>query len=410
MNGSKAALERVRELTADQVRDFIIRRLMGEDTVPVGSGYFDEPAEDIVIELLRSADLDLAKRAAVVTGCRYVYGKVANWLLSTDDYQRPPELVAALLRVSSAADAGRCADLADHTAAILQFVIGKPVIGRDVAVAAVTAALAHVQPGAGWQAPLWEAVLDRPDTAAYGLTALLRIDPYAPRIERALMALWLHQIADAWLVDSAFLTRSAARARGSDAIIFSVLTELKQETQLLADGRTVWGGIESELARRKWTRAWLDELARRGKSPAPISDIVSAEIKLDTNLRALGVYANAPSLGWSALVHEVAHIALPGTTGLQLDNGPFWPAREPITLGVDALHYSDAPPAILRIEYSAQEGLIDKAARYHQQMTFYTEPRDFAARSLINSALGRFLDFYDIHPAPQTLWVSATLS
>ncbi len=401
MIGVRLALDRIRDLTDDDVRELTVRRLMGEDTVPVGSGYFHEPAEDLVIELLRSADLDPAKRAAVVAGCRYVYGKVANWLLAADDYERPPELVAALLRVSGVADAGCCAELADHAAAILQFVIAKPVIGKDLAVAAVTAALAHVQPGAEWQAPLWEAVLGRPDTAAYGITALLRIDPHSPRIERALSALWVHQAADAWPVDVAFLARSAARACGSDAIIFSMLTELKRQTQLLGDGRKVWEAVEDKLAERDWTRAWLEGFARRGVSPAAVSEMVSAELERDSSWAALGLYANVPSLRWTTLVHEVAHLALPGLMGPKLDNAPFRLAREPIPLPDDAIDNSRSFAAAPRIEYSALEELVAGADRYRQQITLYTNPRDFAARYLINSTLFGLFEIYGICPVAQ---------
>ena len=123
--------------------------------------------------------------------------------------------------------------------------------------------MAYAKPGDESQVALWDNVVRKPEAAAYAFNALLRIDPYSNRIERTLKWLWVKQLAEAWAVDTAFLMRRAARARGSEEIISHVLGALYRQHRVLPDGRPLWDALDRLLHKRDWSKAWT----ARAKTP-----------------------------------------------------------------------------------------------------------------------------------------------
>ena len=237
-NRSPAELERMTE-----------ERLLGHDTTPVGSGYFDEPPEDLVIVLLRQQDLDSQVRKAVLEGCRGVYSRLSNWLLSKDrdegEYWRE-----VAFRFGCVLDMAKPSEL--HGLGQCLLTLEKSMENPDTALlrSAVIGLMGYRKQRS--EIPLWEDLLTYEAVAAYAFNALVDIDPYLPDIPRHLRTLWEKQIAEGWPVDTAFLMRRAARERRSRALIGHVLSSLR--------GREFWNRVETELERRPWSAAWTDSI------------------------------------------------------------------------------------------------------------------------------------------------------
>jgi len=250
------AYERIRGLSTKEIRELTVRRLRGEDAMPVGSGYTDEPSEDLVIQLLRNPKLQKSKQKAVLAGCKDVYAELLRWLASADGDIKDSLLPEALLRVCRVVDVAAPKDLSLLADTMLTIVRGKPGIPADVLAAAVRACMGFDQtPGS---IPLWEELLEIPEVAAYALNVLVTVDPDRERTKARLVELYRKQIEDGWPVDTAFLIRRAARIQGDPKMIEEVLTALQLEK--------CWPQVQSSLALRKWSKIWLpsrDELSHR---------------------------------------------------------------------------------------------------------------------------------------------------
>lgn len=252
---------RIADMSDNSVRELSIARLTGEDQAPVGSGYFDEPGEDLVIQLLRCSNLSRSVGNAVVEACLEVYGRVFSWLHSTKDFRTPGDIPPTLERVCNVSDATGHPKLEGSAQALLSFACKALQFPSGLLWHVVRGALSYVRPGDASQVSLWTQVLHQPDVCAYGFMALLTIDPYSNRIERALEELFLHQIRDAWPVDTPFLMRRAARQRGSKGVIENVLTELQEHMSFPGTRSDDWVAITQELTRRPWSRSWVPSSA-----------------------------------------------------------------------------------------------------------------------------------------------------
>jgi hypothetical protein len=258
MISAELAMKHVMGHTAEEVRRLVTERLTGKDTAPVGSAYSAEPPEDLIIQLLRHGDIAPDIRSAVLAGIKDVLGIMVSTLVSgglVDD----PAFVEMATRSCRVLDIAAPVELQGRTLPLLAAVLDIPGVPKGVRTAAVRAAMAYSQTAD--QIYLWERVLKSPDLAAYGFQALLAIDPHSVRVEEALKELWRRQIIDRWPVDAAFLTRRAARAQGSEAIVRKVLSSLRAELAQDDQGRRYWQQIETELVRRDWSCHWLKAAA-----------------------------------------------------------------------------------------------------------------------------------------------------
>ena len=248
------AKNRISNLGTDEVRALTVRRLLGEDTMPVGRGYDEESSEDLIIQLLRANDLDSTIRAAIIAGCKEVYAQLWHWLVSPETCPTPGQPDEVAVRLCSVVDVAAPEGLQGPADSLLTLALDTPDVSSEVRKAAVRAAMGYPQAEA--QVSLWEGVLRCPEVAAYGFNALLSIDPHSPRIERALKELWRRQVRDNWPVDTAFLMRRAAREQASDRIIRRVLSSLRADFEGSPARQHEWNKLRAELDRRVWTRGW----------------------------------------------------------------------------------------------------------------------------------------------------------
>ena len=250
------AEKRIADLSVDQVRELTARRILGEDTAPVGSRHLDEPSEDVVIQLLRNDGLPEETRRAVIAGCETVYSKLLAWLAAPDHSDGGDNLAEAATRLCRVVDVAEPNELRGHADAMLNLALSVTVLPSGVLAAVVRAGMAFgCTPG---HVPVWEQVLEREEVAAYAFNALLEIDPRADRVPQALTFLWQKQLCKKWNVDTAFLARKAARSSGSEGVIRRALFGLYREFAALPHGQDFQTELLDSLARRSWSQGWKD--------------------------------------------------------------------------------------------------------------------------------------------------------
>lgn len=269
-------------MSPEEVRALARCRLLGEDTIPVGGGYLEEPSEDLVIQLLGSDDLQRETYAAVIAGCCDVYGELLRWLavpVPRDASFGGEEIAIRLCRVVDVAAPEALRPQAD---AFLELALGTADLSAPVLPAAVRASMAYGCTAS--HVPMWERLLQRPEVAAYAFSALLQIDPHAKRIEEGLVTLWRKQLCEGWNVDTAFLMRQAARARQSESTIGRVLRRLDNELSKLPEPEQLRRTLHQQLQRREWSQTWGEELAPAGEHPQETKSVIVIEGERDCSI------------------------------------------------------------------------------------------------------------------------------
>jgi len=256
------ARARIESLDAAQVRALIRRRLMGDDTAPLGTQHDLEPSENFVIELLIDDRLPAEKRVAVIAGCEEIYGEVLRWLAQPTNTGDAPDWVDTTIRLCRVVDMAKPAELSRHVTWLLSPAMDSPRIDMEVRAAAFRAAMAYST--SKDQYPLWERVLGFPELAAYGFNAILTIDPQSYRVEACLRQLWVRQLEEDWPIDCAFLTRRAARESGSNRLTADVIQWLADKYHVGTRPVPTWAKLIHELDRRDWSREWLRGIVPTG--------------------------------------------------------------------------------------------------------------------------------------------------
>lgn len=265
MISQEQAVSRIRGKTAEEIRRLTRARLLGRDVAPVGDGYLDEPAEDLVIQLLGTQDIG----ESVLDGCMEVYGELLSRLASLGQTPLEQEWAAIAVRLCRVVDVVSPQELESHADSLLTLALANRSMESNVVRAAVRASMAyelgedHVR--------RWKSVLERREVAAYGFNALLKINPHAERIVESLKVLWRRQVLDEWPVDTAFLMRRAAREQRSTDVIARVLSSLRTEDHATPEGDKCWPKVKAEVERRAWSRKWLDfPVGSKDVRPSPV--------------------------------------------------------------------------------------------------------------------------------------------
>ena len=265
MSLREQAIQRIVDLDADQVCQLVVRRITGDDTVPLGSRFSDEAGEDLVIWLLREQDLPKEIRLAVISGCELVYSRILAWLAAPKHANGGNDLEDVATRLCRVVDVAGPGELRNHADAMLNLACTARDLPSRVLPAAVRACMSfgstpdHV--------PLWEQLLQRREVAAYAFNALLAINPRANRITNALAMLWRKQLCDKWNIDTAFLARRAARLRGSQKVIHDALRVVVQDLSTLPDYEQLRQAILADLDRRSWSQHWIQHLHPEREAP-----------------------------------------------------------------------------------------------------------------------------------------------
>ena len=230
MISQEQAVSRIRGKTAEEIRRLTRARLLGRDVAPVGDGYLDEPAEDLVIQLLGTQDIG----ESVLDGCMEVYGELLSRLASLGQTPLEQEWAAIAVRLCRVVDVVSPQELESHADSLLTLALANRSMESNV-------------------------------------VALLKINPHAERIVESLKVLWRRQVLDEWPVDTAFLMRRAAREQRSTDVIARVLSSLRTEDHATPEGDKCWPKVKAEVERRAWSRKWLDfPVGSKDVRPSPV--------------------------------------------------------------------------------------------------------------------------------------------
>lgn len=250
------AQDRIQFLSEDALRKLTAQRVLGTDLTPVESAYADEPSEDLVIALLQVKALPNSKRGAVIRGLKDVHFELYAWLASSEPRDGAFDVENIAVRYCRTLDIAAPSELFPLVSSLLRLVLDSPDISATVQKAVVRAALGY--PQRERHAELWTDALEISELASYAFTALLRIDPKASRIDKALIELWRRRYSDDWPVNAVGLLRRAERARGSDQLVPRVMSTLKREASESTHAAERWTRIAQELGQSSSTASWLN--------------------------------------------------------------------------------------------------------------------------------------------------------
>ena len=234
-------------------------RILGISMIPVGSGYFDEPSEDLLIQVLRNDSLPECYHRAVINGCIDIYEEAKSWL-----FDNPRQLnenhIDAFTRLCSIVDMTSPVELKPYSDEFLLSIKEKGDYPKKVFQAAIRAAMGYQIPES--ERNFWEEIFDIPETAAYAFNALLSINPLSTKINQYLKKLFVKQVKYKWPVDAPFLLRRASRIQKEkrpdqqNNLIYVVLNGLYHEKlrhRCLKD-------IKILLEKQPWSKQWLRSL------------------------------------------------------------------------------------------------------------------------------------------------------
>ena len=233
-----------------EIREAAKQILRGEYVGPAENRFADMPPEDLVIEWLRDSSLESEYREAILGACKETLAQ-SHVALVTGEMLLDS---ATLIRLCRIVDVAAPQELYGAVTALLTLVLRTPNVPASVVTAAVRAGMAYRLTKEDM--PLWEVVASRPETAAYGVNALLRIAPDSECIPKLLVELWIHQLADGWNVDVPFLVRMAARNSGDGQLPHLVVQRVQE---LISEDRRNYGllgKLRVELNKKPWSREW----------------------------------------------------------------------------------------------------------------------------------------------------------
>ncbi len=232
-------------------------RIMGDDMTTVGSGYFLEPSEDLLIQVLRNDALPDFYHRAIINGCIEVYEEAKSWLFDTPR-QLNEDHIDAFTRLCSIVDMTSPAELKPYSDEFLRSIKQKGNYPKKVFQAAIRAAMGYQIYES--ERDFWEEIFDIPETAAYAFNALLSINPLSDKINNYLKKLFVKQVKDHWPVDAPFLLRRAARLQKEkqpdqqNNLIYVVLDRLYHNNKTHGG---CWKDIQTLLEKQKWSKEWL---------------------------------------------------------------------------------------------------------------------------------------------------------
>jgi hypothetical protein len=242
----KVAIQLVERFSAEDIRRLAERILRtGIGGAPV-VGHESAPAEDVIIQLLRSEQENHEAWQAALSGCQNVLAELLAWLAGAGYEHEKEKWTPVVIRTVRVVDICGPPQLMGQANAMLELLLQRKDRGVGL-LAAAARACAHYRDSA--LLPTWERIISRePEAAAYAFNAILEIEANSGRIEGHLFRLWEHRIHDGWSIDCEFLMRRAAKKHGK-SLINRVLARLQEKDW--------WGSVQVQLRRREWSQEWL---------------------------------------------------------------------------------------------------------------------------------------------------------
>jgi len=167
-------------------------------------GWFDFPAEDILVQCLKNPETPPWIFDAIIAACKKVGAEFSYKLLSPkkDDLQDGQTFpLERLLRLVHLVKLG---ELQSLLLALMASIIPRARDFPGLARSVLSAFSAYPQKQS--DAVFWEEYIEIPDFAAFAFRQLVSINPNSPQIKENLKELWKKQLKQNWEIDAAFLT------------------------------------------------------------------------------------------------------------------------------------------------------------------------------------------------------------
>lgn len=249
MVSEEKAIRWIDGMDAYNVRSFTIKRLNGQDTTPIESSYASEPSEEVIITLLKAADLPVVTREGLIVGLEEVYTRIIGRIIVLPTSTSHENFLNLVVRICRVVDIVSPPEMKEHAYSLLYLSKNRNV-NPIIRSAAIRAAVGYPQTKS--DAGLWESFLEFPECAAYVFNTLLKINPESLHIEKYLTTLFYHRFRDEWPIDVMSILRRAIRIRSSNKIAINLLEYFRNNQQL-------WKLITIELNRHPWSKEWLEE-------------------------------------------------------------------------------------------------------------------------------------------------------
>ena len=272
--------------TPCQIRKITEQRLLGEDRtfifkIPTSEmehenheAHFDiyehETPEDLIVELLKKADLSPAMRRGVIDGCEEVYLKLFSWISSPETLlvSGKNQEKETIFRLCEAVKEAVPPELEGLSHAAFSSILDKPEIHGKIrkTIAEAFAVYANIRDSRSWIE-----ALETPETAGCAFEVLLKILP-ANNIyffKKSLRDLWHKRFAKGWEIDVHNLARKMEKKYGFKPIE-KVLSNL-HDRSLKNSNPDWWEALRADLSRRSYSKKWLDA-AGLGESQVRLSE------------------------------------------------------------------------------------------------------------------------------------------
>lgn len=280
----------------DALRDLVGEVLLGKRFLPLSARGFDEMPEDVFVAILSAPEAP--ERPAILDGLIRFLAQVAAALF---DSTRPlaDELRPALDHLAALISLANPPDLKSRFLPLVELAIKDTRLDPKLRASLVRPAVSYASPGD--EPHLWETCITQPDLAAYGFSALLRIDPASARIPQHLKQLWVGKLEGRLPIFVADLTRRAIKARGSDAWVKPMFKAIAENHPDLIPQ------LREELTRHPWSAPWAQGLPHPEPATAPFQIELLADYVINyDSLLAEAEYIPAFAIGGSLRTPSVA--------------------------------------------------------------------------------------------------------
>jgi hypothetical protein len=210
-----------------KVRELVFRAMNGHG----GGGRSELRPENTVIDLILGGKEREKKEA--IKCCKEVIRHIIHEWTNIKQGCEGFDQSAKVERICNVLDVTAPSALKKPTLKMLKFALEFDEIPQGSLSAVVRASIRYRMREK--DAVFWLEIIERRMLCAYGYRALLKIDPWHPRVVDGLINLWRRSIEDGWSVNVVLLTKETIRVQGGKLPLILGLIELRKKSIPLYD-------------------------------------------------------------------------------------------------------------------------------------------------------------------------------
>jgi hypothetical protein len=215
--------------TEEERRDLFVRRLKGEDTLPVGSPWLEEDPADLVVPLLGDGAPSEVRSIALVAW-RQVYQSIFDWVAFRPHNGQDKE-AEHLGRLCRTVEIGKPLELRGAVHTLLSATLDNPFEDQE-AVYEIFSAWQSYEPTTG-DLELVEILIRKERFAAAAFNRLLELNVSDVEISQRLFNLWVKKYEEGWKTDAVFLALGLEARRAG--LVQRVLERIRNDRRDLIE-------------------------------------------------------------------------------------------------------------------------------------------------------------------------------